>query len=527
MALLNRSGAAKIPAEKILLNEFRGIFPLVLKNIVRNKKNSLLIVLLIASITFLFFIGNSVIGSSDQGLRDAYIDSLTGDVVLQKISPVTMNLFGANTPVIDEFFTVPEFPAFDRVRDIALDQPGVAKVTSQVSTKAFLDMLDIRSPALICGVDPATYFDVFPSLILEAGRFLQAGEYGAMITAERAQQIADGSGTYPTIGSPLLLTAGGAVGFKIRELPLVGIYRYKNSGPLMSEIVITDPQTARILASIQVASSNAETGEETLGLLDAPIEDLFGEIPESGGPDASLENIQTPGIQMSNSQGPDFLDDTGGLSPDSLATYLGSFTGNEPEILFGGDWNFIILRLEKGVSAGRVIASLNKKINPMGAVAVNWRIAAGNSAILLFLIQALFNGGIFLMSAAGIIAAVNILLISVFKRTSEIGTLRAIGAGDGYIRGLVLGENFLLSCTAGCLGVLAGFWTVCAVNRAGIPIPNDLIASLLGGGVLSLRVIPSVAASSFGVALILGLAASVFPVETAVRIDPVVAVRQG
>lgn len=517
MGLLSRSAAARSPPGKKLLNEIRGIFSLVLKNIVRSKKNSLLIILLIASITFLFFIGNSVIGSSDQGLRDAYIDSLTGDIVLQRISPVTMNLFGANTPVIDEFFVIPEFPAFDRIRDMALAEPGITGVTSQVSTKAFLDVLGLRSTALICGVDPATYFDVFPGLILEAGRFLKPGEYGAMITADRAERIAAHSGVYPEIGTPLLLTAGGALGFKIRELPLLGIYHYQNSGPVMNEIIITDPQTARILASIQVASSGIQTDGEALGLLEVPMEDLFGGMSGPGGTQVP------PDTQLAET----LAENPEGLNPDSLAAYLGSFSNDEPEILFGGDWNFIILRLKRGVSAERVISSLNKKINPMGALAVSWRIAAGNSAILLLLVQAFFNGGIFLMSTAGIIAAINILLISVFKRTSEIGTLRAIGAGDGYIRILILGENLLLSCIAGCVGILSGLWVIHAVNRAAIVIPNDLIASLLGGSVLSLHIIPPVAGASFGVALLLGTFASVFPVETAVRIDPVVAVRQG
>jgi hypothetical protein len=430
-------------------------------------------------------------------------------VVLQKISPVTMNLFGANTPVIDEFFVIPEFPAFDLIRDIVLDEPALAGVTSQVSTKAFLDMSGLRSAALICGADPGTYFDVFPGLILEAGRFLKPGEYGAMITAERAKAIAGYSGVYPEIGAPLLLTAAGARGFKIREVPLRGIYHYVNPGPLMNEIVLTDPQTARVLSSIQVASAGLEEGEDP-DFMDAAVDDLFGEAAIS----AETEN---PASESAES-----------LSPDSLAAYLDSFIDDDAEMpLTGGGWNFIILRLKPGFSADKVIDSLNKKIKPLGVTAVSWRIAAGNSAIQLFLIQALFNGGIALMSAAGIIAAVNILLISVFKRTSEIGTLRAIGAGDGYIRILVLGENLVLSCTAGILGVLAGFWCIQALNRAGILISNSIIASLLGGSALSLRFMPSVAALSFGLALFLGLAASVFPVETAVRIDPIVAVRQG
>jgi putative ABC transport system permease protein len=248
------------------------------------------------------------------------------------------------------------------------------------------------------------------------------------------------------------------------------------------------------------------------------MEDLFSGIPDFDG----IEN-QMPDTQMDETS----PESSRGLSPEALAKYLSSFSSDELEPLFGGDWNFIILRLEQGGSAGRVISSLNKKIGPMGAIAVSWRVAAGNSAILLFLVQVFFNGGIFLMSAAGIITAINILLISVFKRTSEIGTLRAIGAGDGYIRILVLGENLLLSCIAGCFGIFSGSWVIHVVNRAGIVIPNDLIASLLGGSVLSLHIIPLVAAASFGVALLLGSLASVFPVETAVRIDPVVAVRRG
>jgi ABC-type antimicrobial peptide transport system permease subunit len=220
-------------------------------------------------------------------------------------------------------------------------------------------------------------------------------------------------------------------------------------------------------------------------------------------------------------------DEITAMSPDALAGFLSSFNGNESEELVGGDWNFIILRLEPGVRPGKVIASLNEKVSGMGALAVNWRIAAGNSAILLLLVQSLFNGGIFLMSAAGIIAAVNILLISVFRRTREIGTLRAIGAGDGYIRLLVLGENLILAAAAGALGILAGALRIYAVNSARVTIPNNIIASLLGGSVLNLHFIPSIASFSFAVAVFLGLASSVFPVETAVRINPIVAVTQG
>jgi putative ABC transport system permease protein len=480
---------------------------LIAKNIVRNKKNSILIIFLITSITFLFFSGNSIISRSDRSLRRAYVESLTGEVVIQKTGAVTMNLFGANTPIIEDFFTIPEIPAYERVLEITRAETGVERLTSQVSTRAFLDALGRREAVLVCGPDPATYFDAFPGIILEEGGLLLPGEYGAMITVERAERLAAQTGTRPEIGMPLLFSSAGAMGFKIREAPLKGIFRYENPGPFMEEIVIADPQTARILASIQVAAP--ESGEDAgiAEFWDTAVDDLFG-APEDPLPEESYSD---------------------GFSPDSLTGFFEGFSDNETEAaaLAGGDWNFIILRLAPGVRAGKVIASLNQRLRPMGVQAVSWRIAAGNSAILLLLLEALFNGGIFLVSIAGIIAAVNILLISVFKRTKEIGTLRAIGAGDGYIRSLVLGENLVLAGISGLLSILLGAYAIIVINKAGITIPNALVAALLGGPVLSFSFIPSIAVVSFTLAVFLGFAASLYPVEVAVRIDPIVAVRQG
>jgi ABC-type lipoprotein release transport system permease subunit len=479
---------------------------LIAKNIARSKKNSLLIILLIASITFLFFIGNSIINRSDRGLKEAYIDSFTGEVVIQKAANVTMNLFGANTPIIENYFTIPELPACEAVMEIVRAEAGAGRVTSQVSTRACMDVPGNREAVLLLGADPATYFDAFPGIVPVEGALLRPGEYGALITVERAERIAALTGKKPEIGMPLLFTAAGGSGFKIREAPLKGIYRYRNPGPFMNEIVITDPQTARILASIQVASGETDAGAaaDAGGFLDTDLDDLFG----------------APGY------GADTAQDEA-LTPDFLAGFLDSFPDDASEPLSGGAWHFIILRLQPGFSAGEVVASLNEKLIPLGAVAVGWRIAAGFSAILLLFIQTLFNAGILLVSIAGVIAAVNILLISVFKRTRELGTLRAIGAGDGYIRSLVLGENLALAGVAGALSVLAGAGLIAAVNKAGVVISNGLIASLLGGPVLSLSFIPSIAVLSCALALALGFAASLYPVEAAVRIDPIIAVRQG
>jgi len=486
------------------------VFYLAIRNITRNKKNNFIIILLIAVITFIFFIGNSIIGMIDSGIRQAYIESLTGDVVLEKTSDITMNLFSANAPVISEYFNIPVFPAYNLVMETIAAEPGIDRITSQVSGKAYLDLMNIREPVLLCGIDAESYFSLFPGIILKEGRFLNAGEYGAMITEERAQRIEMRNGQRPNIGASLLLTSGSAMGFKIREVPLVGIYKYKNPGQFMNEIIIIDPQTVRVLNSIQVAGSygkddytDVETGQKTTSLLTADPDDIFGE--------AFTANDES---------------EEGAFSAEVLENYLKD-TKTENVQVTGGDWNFIILRLKKGVSAGAFISSLNKKVQSYGVTAVNWRVAAGNSAILSLLVQVLFNSGIFLVCVAGVITVINILLITVFRRTREIGTLRAIGASDAYIRSLVFSENFVIAIIAAFVGLIIGIIFIFWINSLNINISNDLIVSLLGGQILKLEFIPRIAVLSFFMAVLFSLAASLYPVEVTVRIEPIVAVQRG
>ncbi|MHC6203128.1 ABC transporter permease [Breznakiellaceae bacterium SP9] len=481
------------------------IWHLVLRNIIRSKKNSGIILLLIAVITFLFFIGNSIIGQADRGLRQVYVESLTADVMIQKSAEVSMNLFGANAPGIDSYFKIPSLPAYDAIMKILEAEPGVSGITSQVSSQAYLDVLGVRAEALLCGVDAQTYFSLFPGIIVEEGRTLNAGEYGAMISTERADRIAEESGIRPSIGLPLLFTSGGDMGFKIREVPLIGIYRYQNPGQFMNEIVIIDPQTARVLSAIQVASSDVEVAEEALSLLETDLGAIF---------DSSSSGESAP------------LDE--GFSVDILESFLSGSRNTQTEAaVVGGDWNFILLRLAEGSSAARVIASLNKKLDSYGVFAADWRTAAGTSALLLLVIQSLFNIGVGLISIAGILVIINLLLIAVFRRTRELGTLRAIGASDGYIRSLILGENCTLAALAGIAGLIGGLLFLHSVNGIEVVIPNELLASLLGGSVINVTFMPSVALSSIGVAIVLGFLASLYPVEIAVRTPPIVALQKG
>jgi ABC-type lipoprotein release transport system permease subunit len=490
------------------------IFLLALRNILRNKKNSASVIFLIGVITALFFIGNSVTGNGSRGLKRSFVDNITGDILIQEKGEVTMNLFGANTPIIDNYFTVPVLSAHSALLDYLKTFPEVSAIVSQVSGNAALEVLGTKEAVMLCGIDGDTYFDAFPGIVLEEGRFLVSGEFGAMVTAEKAEALEKRSGQTLRVGEPLLFTMAGETGFKIREAPLVGIYRYTNPTAYLNEVILADAQTVRVLSSVRIATSDVDVDEDALSLLGqgSALDSMFGG-------QAAFDD-DTAGTA---SEGLSLVDELSGL----LAGNSEKREAENAAFAEGGDWNFIVLRLEPNVSADRFIAKIKETLDGYGAAAVGWRFAAGSAAIIALVVQMLFNAGVVLVSIACVLAVVNILLIAVFRRTKEIGTLRAIGARDRFIRLLVLTENCALGLTAGILGVVFGALVLAMVNGAGVHLPNELLASILGGEILNVAFSPPLALLSMLVALALSVLSSLYPVEMAVKIAPIVAVQNG
>jgi ABC-type antimicrobial peptide transport system permease subunit len=404
--------------------------------------------------------------------------------------------------------------------------PEVAHIANQVSAAAVLEVLDTREAALLCGIDGDSYFDAFPGIELEEGRFLVSGEFGAMVTAEKALSLEKRSGQKLKIGEMLVFTSAGETGFKIREAPLVGIYRYTNPTAYLNEVILADAQTVRVLSSIQIATSDVEVDEDAVSLLGqgTALDDLFGGGSFFGNEDDSLfGSIDGEPDETSVDNGLNLMEELSGL----LAGNSGQNNNDNAANAEGGDWNFIVLRLSPNVNADMLIAKIKDVLAEYGAMAVGWRFAAGSSAIIALLIQMLFNAGILLVSIACVLAVVNILLIAVFRRTKEIGTLRAIGARDRSIRMLILLENGTLGILAGITGVLFGFLLLAVINAAQIELPNELLSSILGGEILNIAFSPVLALLSVLVALTLSVVSSLYPVEMAVKIAPIVAVQNG
>jgi len=512
------------------------IFLMAIRNITRNIKNSFIIALFLCIITFLFFFGNTVIWQGGSGLKSAFVNNVTGDIVIEKKGNVTMSLFGANAPVIEDFFSIEPLPAYNEILKILSAHKEIAAITSQVTSTAAMKVENIQVATMIFGIDAESYFDLFPGIKIEEGRKLKEGESGAMLTRDECNKLEHDSGKKITIGTPVMLTAAGNIGFKIREVPLVGIFTYDNPQSVLNHIALIDVQTARVLSEIQVATSDVPVPVEANALInfdkhssdEDDIFNKFSDVEVAGAEGDANQNLSIETmLQATNDSGDN--NNTGGADKQGANNQSANSGRLDKGNLDkgGGDWNFILIKLKPGADAGKLIKELNSQMGELGALAVNWRIAAGVTAIMLLMLQVFYNAGMFIVCVAGIIAIVNILLISIFRRTREIGTLRAIGARDNYIRLLLITENCVLGVIGGIAGIILSSLVFTLVNMLNINIPNELLANYLGGDILRLGFYPGIAILSVALSFVISFLSLLFPVEIAIKIEPITALRQG
>ncbi|MEA5534967.1 ABC transporter permease [Crocosphaera sp. XPORK-15E] len=110
----------------------------------------------------------------------------------------------------------------------------------------------------------------------------------------------------------------------------------------------------------------------------------------------------------------------------------------------------------------------------------------------------------------GGIGVMNIMLVSVSERTSEIGLRKALGATQSDILGQFLIEAVIISISGGIIGIMTG---VSLITLVGIVSP-------LSPGISSSAIIISLVVSGG-----IGLGFGVLPAQRAAKLDPIVALR--
>lgn len=123
--------------------------------------------------------------------------------------------------------------------------------------------------------------------------------------------------------------------------------------------------------------------------------------------------------------------------------------------------------------------------------------------------QLIWIAGISLL--VGGIGVMNIMLVSVTERTSEIGLKKAIGAPKNMILGQFLTEAAVLTSIGGILGVGAGILMAYLIHRfSGIPVAIDIPAAIV----------------SVLFSMVIGIVFGLLPSVKAANLDPIEALRR-
>jgi putative ABC transport system permease protein len=149
-----------------------------------------------------------------------------------------------------------------------------------------------------------------------------------------------------------------------------------------------------------------------------------------------------------------------------------------------------------GVSAMATEAHVKSSLELRVVQAMAW----STSAIALFI---------------GVIGMLNTMMIAVFERTHEIGTLRAIGWPKARVVRMILAESLVLSSLGWLVGMASSLLLTKLLSLS--PASSTLI--------LPSAVSPQIMAQAFLLALAAGIVGAAYPAYVATRLVPTAALR--
>jgi putative ABC transport system permease protein len=124
------------------------------------------------------------------------------------------------------------------------------------------------------------------------------------------------------------------------------------------------------------------------------------------------------------------------------------------------------------------------------------------------------------MGIGAVFAAMNTMYAAVSARTTEIGTLRALGFRPGAVLGSFLLESLALAVAAGILGVILAL----PINGFSTSFGNFVTFSTMA---FAFRVTPAVVLQALLFAAVMGVLGGWLPARQAMRMQVVEALRKG
>ncbi len=184
----------------------------------------------------------------------------------------------------------------------------------------------------------------------------------------------------------------------------------------------------------------------------------------------------------------------------------------------GSLFNSVRLRVARGADVGALIQRVaeDPRINLQAETETEYyreQSAVGTQFRALGLLVA----GI--MAVGAVFAAMNTMYAAVSARTTEIGTLRALGFGPAAVMTCFMLESLALALAGGVVGVVLAL----PVNRLSTTLNGSITAATLA---FDFRVTPSIVLQALLFAAFMGLAGGWMPARQAMRTSVITALRR-
>ena len=500
----------------------KDIIKLALRNLKEHKSKTLIIAMFILFGVAIVVMGNSFLESVNRGLEKDFRANITGDLAISVVPEkgTIIDVFGVNsTNIGGEIPQIPALNDLERIEEILAETEGIKKQSKLISAQVILSkdaeidfsvladddkdlgIMDLPISMLFAG-EEGSFWELFPDLKMIEGRYPAPGSNEIIVDTRVIEGFQKSWDKPLNLGDDVLLASMGGV---IREGKVVGIFKPANEYSAMFQTVYCEPGLARSFAELTYASSFTQELPDSvdLSISDMSEDDLFGD-------DDFFGDIEDDTSILATSNDFDSI-----LGDTSLRDQL-----NQTD---DGSWQFVLAKLENPRADKKVVAALNKRFKEEGvnAVAMDWKKAAFSYSGTVDGIGFIFNLLIIILAVVVFIIIMNTMVVSVIERTSEIGTMRAIGAEKKFVKKLFYSEAVILTSLSSLAGIIFAFICMAIFNSFNIAITNSIAKMILGGGLLHFSPTPGIIITTILVALLGSIISNRYPVKSALKITPI------
>ena len=194
------------------------------------------------------------------------------------------------------------------------------------------------------------------------------------------------------------------------------------------------------------------------------------------------------------------------------------------ELLDSKGANVLVASLKRTADTGRVTQLLGASLGSQQLEVKRWDELNDFYAKTVELYSRQFGVLQLIILAMVLLSVTNTVNMTVFERTGEFGTMRALGNRGADVFALILVESTLLGLVGAAAGALLGVFLAWIISTIGIPMPPPPNADI--GYTAQIRIVPSVVAGAFAIGVLATVLAAIAPALRVARTQVVDALRQ-